>query len=133
MEVKIIKIGEILRGINDKKPTMMIVEDSNETIKNYLDILKNNVKDNYTIIKTSGIIRQPTKSRYTSKILSEEPLVGIETREPIIGESYSIDYGTWSTTTVLDIIDDIIITKNSVYLIDSLSKERDRKLKKLGI
>ena len=68
------------------------------------------------------------------KIYNGEGRRGIEDGSPIVGESYTLDNSSWYTSRIERVIDDcIIITKNSVYAIHSISDLRDKKLNNLGI
>lgn len=133
-EVQIIKIGQILGSINGGLPTLM-VDENTDISKYYVDILRENVKDTYIIMRTTGIITQPSFSNYnTFAGITKNPLVGISDGPPIIGQSYTINNSSWHTSSVIDIIDgNLLVTKNSVYLIYNKSEERDKKLNILGI
>ena len=133
-EVHIIKIGEIVGPIGDRKAYLMVDEDT-DINKYYVNILRENLKDAYMIMKSSGIIRQPTWSKYnTFTGISEKPIIGIPDGDPIIGKSYTINNSSWHTSSVKMIIENtILVTKNSVYLIYSKSNHRDRIIKDLGV
>ncbi len=156
-EVHIIKIGEI----NVEPFHYIMVDEDTDIRKYYVDILRdhlhNNLRDDQLkiwlqhkfngdrhtirldrdvkIMKTSGIIRQPTLSRYNTFIgISQEPLIGIPDDVPIVGSKFTINNFSWGTSIVNYNIDNIIIiTKNSVYAIHNKSHFRDTQLKLIGI
>jgi hypothetical protein len=143
-EVEIIKLGEILRvkasndiaqNVSSRLPTIMICEETTDIIKYYLDILKDTVKDRYDILKTKGIIRQPTLSYFAIPGSTSVPITGVlHEGHPIIGHAFFLKNSVWHSSEVLEVIgEDVIITRNSVYLLYSKSKSRDKKLKDLGI
>jgi len=140
-EVHIIKIGEVIRlpSTNRKVSTPMLatVEEYifGKNIKHYIDILREATKGRYNLMKTNGIIRQPTLSLFnTFTGPSEKELIGISDGNPIVGKSFTINNSSWHTSEVIEIIDEnIIITRNSVYLLLNKSIDRDKKLKNLGI
>ena len=146
-EVEILKIGSILPVMPIKgtrvydtaqfrnKQTIMVVSDGGELFDYYVNILRNNC-DDYNYLKTTkSIVGKPQTFR--SSLVGNQPvdtLKGVSDGYPIIGQSYTINNSSWSTSKVEKIIDDyIIITKNSVYAIHNLSDFRDNKLNKLGI
>ena len=138
----IIKLGEILNihkipGSKKEIPTIMISTDSGELVDYYNNILVENLKNRYTFQKTSGgIIR--INGGILDIINGLKPIDGITIKgipdsDPIVGKSFSINKGMWVTSVVEEIIDNIIITRNSVYVIHDISKVRQKKLDDLGI
>lgn len=145
-KVEIIKIGEITPGFKPESGQIliMIIEESTPTISHYLNKLKSAGSGKYTTMSTKGIIRPSgdMSSMFSyggplSYIVDGENgrnIIGIPDHDPIIGDYFSINGGLWSTTTIKEIIDnDIIITKNSVYAIHSVSRMRSNALKNLGL
>src|ERR1035437_2771630 len=143
--VYIIKLGNVLSPLNmlpggsgDKKATIMLVEEDSivglqDIIGYYISVLRDSVKDRYILMKTKGIVRQPNLNGDWFNTPSM-PVIGVSDGDPIIGSAFTINNSHWHTSSVLEIIEeDIFITKNSVYLIYNKSKERDKKLKNLGI
>jgi len=152
-EVHIIKIGEIIGPIGERKAYLMVDEDD-DINKYYVNIVREHFKDTHMIMKSSGIIRQPTWSSYTHMIMkssgiirqptwssyntfvgmTERPVIGIPDGEPIIGKSFTINNSSWHTSEVKKIIEnDILVTRNSVYLLYNKSNHRDRIIKDLGV
>jgi hypothetical protein len=129
--VEVIKIGEILGDINlfiEKKtyiePIIMIFCYDDNIVNYYLDIFIKNMGEE---LREKGIKLQKT---YFFKKFN---IKGIEDSRPNIGKIYLLKSG-WHTSRVDKIIDDcIVITKNSIYAIHSISDLRDKKLNKLGI
>ena len=133
-EVEILKIGSILPTFRNK-PTVMVVHNAGPTFEYYVNKLKENC-DKYSFLKTEqSIVGYP--SVFRSSLIGNQPsyeLKGTSDGDPIIGKPYTINNSTWYTTTVEEIIDDcVIITKNSVYAIHTISKLRDEKLKNIGL
>lgn len=135
-EVEIIKIGEIVRQ-PESRFIIMTVEEDDSTISHYLSIFRDYAKHylpNYSLLKTQGIIRSSGEDRYFSGRDSHKHRSGISDGDPIIGQSFTINNGSWHTSRIENIINDnILLTKNSVYAIHNLSTMRDQKLKNLGI
>ena len=136
MKVEIIKIGEILKQINEKKPMMMISDDDDPIIAHYIAILvESNIQDKFNILKTKGIIRPTgdTFNRYLTRTDSKH-ITGTPDGPPMVGQAFTINNSSWHTSMVKEIIDgNILITKNSVYVLHDLSSMRDKKLIDLGI
>ncbi len=133
-EVHIIKIGEIIGPIGERKAYLMVDEDD-DINKYYVNIVREHFKDTHMIMKSSGIIRQPTWSSYNTFVgMTERPVIGIPDGEPIIGKSFTINNSSWHTSEVKKIIEnDILVTRNSVYLLYNKSNHRDRIIKDLGV
>ena len=134
MEVEVIKIGEFVG--NPDKPVLMVIDEFSDDASYYIKILRKNIGNKYAVMKTgNGIIRQPTFSNYKAYPgFSDEILKGNPDGEPILGRPFTINNGLWQTTPVLEIIDGcIIITKNSVYALQSKLTIRERKLNNLGL
>jgi hypothetical protein len=140
-EVEILKIGSILPVMPIKgtrvydtaqfknKQTIMIVSDGGELFDYYVNILRNNC-DDYNYLKTTkSIVGKPHSFKF-----NDDTLKGVSDGNPIIGQSYTINNGSWYTSKIEKIIDDyIIVTKNSVYAIHNLSDLRNKKLSNLGL
>jgi hypothetical protein len=138
-EVEIIKIGQIVRQ-PDSRFIIMTVEEDDSTISHYLSILRDYASGylpNYSLLKTQGIIRPSAEDKYGSLppwSSEKKHLRGISDGDPIIGQSFTINNSSWHTSRIENIINDnILLTKNSVYAIHTLSTMRDQKLKNLGI
>lgn len=144
-EVEILKIGSIVPAIISKhevnegkkegKDTIMVVYNGGPIFDYYVNILKENCGDGYKYLRTDkAIVGRPETFR--SSLLGKSTtnsIKGIQDNEPIVGQSYSID-GHWRTSEVKKIINNnIIITKNSVYVIHDISELRDKKINDLGI
>ena len=134
-EVEILKIGTILPDIKGGREfTIMVVYNGGPIFDHYVTILKEKCVDEYKYLKTDKVI-VGTPSVFRSSLLGSvkvPSLKGIPDGDPMVGQSYSID-GNWHTSTVNRIVDeDILITKNSVYVIHDVSKLRDKKLQDLG-
>lgn len=134
-EVEILKIGTILPDIKDGREfTIMVVYNGGLIFDYYVKILREKCGDEYKYLKTDKSI-VGTPSVFRSSLLGSvkaPSLKGIPDGDPMVGQSYSID-GNWHTSTVNRIVDeDILITKNSVYVIHDVSKLRDKKLQDLG-
>jgi hypothetical protein len=127
-KVEIIKIAEIFRTTN----TPHIMYEETPRTKLYVKKLIDFVNENYTnykAIKSMGVIRQPHMNYLKRTILT-----GVPDGDPIIGKPFTLNNSSWHTSVVTDIIsDELIITKNSVYLLYNKSMDRDNKLKELGI
>lgn len=81
-EVHIIKIGEIIGPIGERKAYLMVDEDD-DINKYYVNIVREHFKDTHMIMKSSGIIRQPTWSSYNTFVgMTERPVIGIPDGEP---------------------------------------------------
>jgi hypothetical protein len=132
-EIEILKIGTILKPSDirclDKKTTLMVVFDAGPIFDYYVNILREECKDDYSFLKTAkSIISERFSTRVAGRVGEGHSYVGKFDDYPQVGN------GSWSTTTVINIIDEnIIITKNSIYAIHDVSKMRDKKLKDLGI
>jgi hypothetical protein len=122
----------------------MIVEEDDSTISHYLSIFKEFATyylPNYSILRTKGIIRGSGEEfavRYFSgapgNLTQHKHIKGKPDGVPIIGKSFTINGLSWGTSQVNAIIDEnIIMTKNSVYAIHSISNMREQKLKNLGV
>lgn len=134
-EVEIIKLGDVFGPDKDKK-FMLIITDGGPIINHYNDILFENCSNDFKIQRSSGGIVQEKRfgDMVRGKIYNGEGRKGIEDGSPIVGESYTLDNSSWHTSRIERVIDDcIIITKNSVYAIHSMSDLRDKKLNNLGI
>ena len=131
-EVQIIKLADVIT--TPKSSVIMTAcEDDSDIIKYYLSVLR---KYKSNILKTGkGIVRQPSWSKFNVFTgLSDDPLIGISDGDPIIGQSFTINNSSWHTSKVLEIIEDnIIVTKNSIYLIYNKSNHRDRVIRDLGL
>lgn len=142
-EVEVLKIGTILqtgrinRGMYDTsiKPTAMIVYDAGPIYDHYVNILREECKNDYSFLKTAkSIISDRFSTMVAGKIGEGNSYIGKYDGPPQVGRSFTLNNGSWSTSSIINIIDDdIIITKNSIYAIHNISKMRDRKLKDLGI
>lgn len=146
-EVEILKIGSILpptpilgTRVYDtsqfRRKTIMIVSDGGKLFNYYVNRLIVNCCDEYSYQRTTqSIVGYPNVFR--SSLVGNQPtneLKGISDGDPIVGQSYTINNSSWHSSKVERVIDDcIIITKNSVYAIHSISDIRDKKLKDLGI
>ena len=139
-EVEIIKIGEVIKQ-QDSRYIVMTIEEDDSIISHDLSIFREYVSEylpNYSLLKTQGIIRSSGENRYFSgfppTLSDHKHLRGVSDGDPIIGQSFTINNSSWHTSKVENIINDnILLTKNSVYVIHSLSVMRDQKLKNLGI
>jgi hypothetical protein len=141
-EVEVLKIGTIIQpvrinGMYDTsiKPTAMVVFDAGPTFDYYVNILREECKDDYSFLKTAkSIISERFSTRVAGRVGEGHSYVGKFDDYPQVGKSFTLGNGSWSTTTVINIIDEnIIITMNSIYAIHDVSKMRDKKLKDLGI
>jgi hypothetical protein len=129
-EVEILKIGSILPTLRNK-PTVMVVHNAGPTFEYYVNKLKENCIEKFSFQKTAQSIVGYPRGFYFAQCYE---LKGISDGDPIIGKPYTINNSTWHTSTVEEIIDDcVIITKNSVYAIHTISKLRDEKLKNIGL
>lgn len=147
MKVEVIKLGSIINAFNPPeersklKPTILLVEETeDDTVTSYyLSILKEYCKDKFSTIKTSnGIVRssgEDSPAIWAGGLSMKRPkhISGKSDGLPEVGKSYTIDNGHWGTSKVNIILDNIIFTNNSVYVIHSVSELRDRKLSELGI
>ena len=134
-EVEILKIGKILPPIKGNKSTAMVVYDCGPIYDYYVNILKEECKNDYSFLKTEkSIISDRFSTRVAGRIGEGHSYVGKFDDDPQVGKSFTLNNGSWGTSVVINIIDeDIIITKNSIYAIHNISKMRDKKLKDLGI
>jgi hypothetical protein len=138
-EIEILKIGTILKPSDirclDKKTTLMVVFDAGPIFDYYVNILREECKDDYSFLKTAkSIISERFSTRVAGRVGEGHSYVGKFDDYPQVGKSFTLGNGSWSTTTVINVIDEnIIITKNSIYAIHDVSKMRDKKLKDLGI
>jgi hypothetical protein len=141
-EVEILKIGSILPVMPIKgtrvydtaqfrnKQTIMVVYDGGELFDYYVNKLRENCGEKYSFQKTAQSIVGYSNS-FRSSTTS---LKGISDGDPQIGQSYTINKSSWYTSTVIKIIDGVVlITKNSVYAIHNISDLREDKLKGIGI
>jgi hypothetical protein len=123
MEIEIIKLGTIISN-----KTILIVNDGDSIFNHYIDILRRNYKGDCSFLKT-------TKEIIGGNFLpgkSNKKLIGELLESPVVGKP--IYLGSWYSSVVEEIIEeDIIITKNSVYVLYNKSKLRNNKLENLGI
>jgi hypothetical protein len=139
-KVKIIKLGTIIRtdrADNKSLPTIMItdahkdISDSElvinrEIVIHCLSILKEKTEGRYNILRSSGIVIQ--RDRFGGGTYIPE---GIADSDPMVGESFSINRD-FHTSKLDELIGhNIIITKNSVYLLYNKELERDVKINNL--
>jgi hypothetical protein len=123
MEIEIIKLGTI---INNK--TILIVNDGDSIFNHYIDILRSNYKGDCSFLKST---KEIVGSTFKWPIQNLK-LIGELNGKPVVGKSFSL--GSWYSSVVEEIIEeDIIITKNSVYVLYNKSKLRNNKLEDLGI
>jgi len=136
-EVEILKIGSIISpmGNTSKKMTAMVVFDAGSIYDYYINILREECKNDYNFLKTEkSIIADRFSTRVAGRIGEGHSYKGEFDDVPQVGKSFTLNNGSWSTTPIINIIDnDIIITRNSIYAIHDVSKIRDKKLKDLGI
>lgn len=143
-EVEILKIGsvipaiisklEIIEGKKERKDTIMVVSNGGPIFDYYINMLIENCSDYNFMSAEQSIVGTPETFR--SSLLGHKQaltLNGICDGDPVVGKVYSIDNGSWHSSMVNRIINNIIITRNSVYAIHSVSYLRDIKLKELGI
>jgi hypothetical protein len=139
-EIEILKIGSILppnpisgSTVYDtsqfRTQTIMIVSDGGPIIDHYVSILKKETSG-YSFLKTQKkIVGGPFSYRPGN---NDSRLIGELDGEIVIGMSFAV--GNWHSSVVEKIIDNnIIITKNSVYVIHNISQFRDKKIESLGI
>jgi hypothetical protein len=144
-EVEILKIGSIIPAIRSGKgivdegnkesiSTIMVVFDGGHIFDHYVSILKEKCGDEYKYLKTAqSIVGTPNNrpDRFSKFDNPSDTLKGIQNDKPEIGKSYGVE--NWYSSTVNRIVDeDILITRNSVYVIHDVSKLRDKKLQDLG-
>jgi hypothetical protein len=124
-EVEILKIGSIIPDF-----TIMVINDAGSIFDYYISILREECGGEYKYLKThKNIIGGPYSYRPGK---NDSRVVGKLDGELVIGMSFSI--GNWHSSVVEKIVsNNIVITKNSVYAIHSLSDFRNDKLNKLGI
>jgi hypothetical protein len=134
-KVEILKIGKVLPPIKGNKSIAMVVYDCGPIYDYYVSILKEECKNGYNFLKTEkSIISDRFSTRVAGRIGEGDSYVGKYDDPPRVGLSFTLGNGSWSTSPVVNIVDDnIIITKNSIYAIHDISKMRHRKLKDLGI
>jgi hypothetical protein len=135
LKIEILKIGRIISQMSNtsKKPTLMVVYDAGPVYDHYVNILRKECKNDYQFLKTSKSIIIERISN-TGRIGEGHSYVGKFDDNPQVGKSFTLANGSWSTTPVINIVDEnIIITSNSIYAIHDVSKMRDKKLKDLGI
>ena len=132
-EVEILKIGTILPDIKGGREfTIMVVYNGGPVFDYYVNILKEKCGDEYKYLKTDQAIVGNTSKFNLNKNKIETTLKGIQNDVPVVGQIFTIGY--WHTSTVMKIIDeDILITRNSVYVIHDVSKLREKRLNDLGI
>jgi hypothetical protein len=136
-KVEVLKIGTVIspvriNGMYDTsfKPTAMVVYDAGSIYDYYVNILREECKNDYNFLKTEKSI---ISDRFSTRVARNGDF-GKYDGPPQVGKSFTLGNGSWSTTVVVNIInDDIIITRNSIYAIHDVSKMRDKKLKDLGI
>lgn len=110
------------------KPTILIVNNGGEIFDYYVSILKKNCENEYSFLKTDKSIVG------TPNVFRRDILKGTSDGDPIVGKPYTISNGGWHTSTVIKIVNDnILITKNSVYVIHNISEMREKKINDLGI
>lgn len=134
IEVEILKIGTIIPSTKEDKHTIMVVFNGGHIFDHYVGVLKEKCGDKYNYLRTDkAIVGTPEKFR--SSLVGHKKLdriKGFQNDEPKIGVSYGVQ--DWYTSTVNDIIDgNILITRNSVYVINDISKVREKRLNDLGI
>jgi hypothetical protein len=121
-KVEILKIGTII--IMPKIGNglfLMLVSDGGPIYDYYIDILKKRCGDDYSYLKTE-------------KFIIEDSHVQKFDSDPEVGKTFTINNGSWQTSTVTRIVSDsVFITKNSVYAIHEVDKLRHQKLNDLGI
>jgi hypothetical protein len=119
-KVEILKIGTII-----PKTIIMVVSDGGPVYDYYIDILKKRCGDDYSYLKTEKfIIGEVSHPKSVQKFDSD----------PEVGKTFTINNGSWQTSTVTRIVSDsVFITKNSVYAIHEVDKLRHQKLNDLGI
>lgn len=130
----IISKNEILEGKKERKDTIMVFSNGGPIFDYYINILIENCSD-YNFMKAEQSI-VGTPQTFRSSLLGHKPvktLKGICDGDPIVGKVYTIDNGAWHTSTVNRIINNIIITRNSVYAIHNISDLREKRLSDLGI
>ena len=134
-KVEILKLGYIIPrviggNIDREKETLMVVNNGGPIFDHYVAILKEKCGDEYKFLKTDkNIIGGPHSYRPGN---NDTRLFGELDGDLLVGMSFVV--GSWHSSIVQKIINNnIVITKNSVYAIHSVSEFRDKKLKDLGI
>jgi len=132
-EVEILKIGTILPDIKGGREfTIMVVYNGGPIFDYYVNILKEKCGNEYKYLKTDQAIIGAVSKFNLNKNKIETTLKGIQNDVPVVGQIFTIGY--WHTSTVMKIIDEnILITRNSVYVIHDVSKLREKRLNDLGI
>jgi hypothetical protein len=132
-EVEILKIGTILPDIKGGREfTIMVVYNGGPIFDYYVNILKEKCGNEYKYLKTDQAIIGTVSKFNLNKNKIETTLKGIQNDVPVVGQIFTIGY--WHTSTVMKIIDEnILITRNSVYVIHDVSKLREKRLNDLGI
>lgn len=103
----------------------MIVSDGGPAYDYYVNILTKNCGGDYKFIKTEKLIIGE---------LAHPGSVQKFDIEPEVGKSFTINNGSWRTSTVMKIVSDsVFLTKNSAYAIHEVDKLRHQKLNDLGI
>lgn len=119
-KVEILKIGTII-----PETILMVVVDGGPVYDYYIDILRKSCGNDYKYLKTEKLI---------VGAVSHPKSVQKFDSEPEVGKAFTINNGSWQTSTVTRIVSDsVFITKNSVYAIHEVDKLRHQKLNDLGI
>lgn len=142
-KVEILKLGTIMPTAPIKgtrvydtsqfrNQMVMIVSDGGPIFDYYVSILRKECESSYSFLKTSKSIVGGPFSYRPGNTFKDIPLVGELDSELVIGMSFAV--GSWHSSIVEKIINkNIVITKNSIYVIHNTSDFRDNKLKDLGI
>lgn len=142
-EVEILKLGIILPTVpikgtrvydtsQFKSKSIMIVSDGGPIFDYYISILRKECESSYSFLRTAKSIIGGPFSYKPGNTFIDTPLIGELDGDLVIGMSFAV--GSWHSSIVEKIINkNIVITKNSVYVIHSTSEFRDNKLKELGI
>jgi hypothetical protein len=145
MEVEIIKLASILETLpipgakvydtsQFGKKTIQVVTEAGSTYDWYLDILKKKLSDCIFSERRREMPLERFSTRVAGVVAIGYSIKGKFMTPPQVGQAFTLNAGTWKTSTVLEIIDeDIIITKNSIYAIHHPQKMRDKKIEDLGI
>ena len=134
-EIEIYKIGTLLPKLPSReKPIMMVVSDAGEPCDTYVKILRESCPDEYSFLKTQKAIIGTPKMGMRGHVYEGHSIKGTEDDAPMEGQPYTIDSGSWHTSTVERIVDGcVLITKNSIYALHDPAEMRDKKLGELGI
>jgi len=119
--IRILKLAEIDNYTHSGK--VMYVDKDNIEKQYYVNILEDFYKNSdIKILDTSN------------KFWTNNDLRVFNHSEIEVGKPFSINGGSWQTSIVEEVIDNVIlVTKNSVYVLYNLEELRERKLKDLGI